>query len=197
MTPSAQVENVMSQIQKLCEGLTEAQMNWRPSPGAWSISECLDHLTVTATTFSKAIEAGVAKAPKAAKREADAALRPPWWGRMFLQILEPPVARFKVKAPPHFQPRAARDSMLVLAEFSKAHTELLQKWPKWAQIDMRRTKVRGVFPVPFPLILVMHVIPTHMRRHLWQARQVTSARGFPQSEAQALTRSKRLAVRSE
>ena len=33
----------------------------------------------------------------------------------------------------------------------------------------------------FPLGDVLHVITAHMRRHLWQARQVTAAAGFPRT----------------
>lgn len=179
MTTRENLEEVSSDFRRFCEGLTDAQMNWRPSAGAWCIAECLDHLTVSAAKFAPAIEVGIAKAPRPAKLGGGAGLRPPWWGRLFLKILEPPVRRFKAKAPPDFAPRPARKGAVVLADFIEAHATLLRKWPDWMQADLRRTQVRGVFPVTFPLVLVLEVIPTHMRRHLWQARQVASAPGFP------------------
>lgn len=180
MTTNAQLENVMNQIRGLCDELTDAQMHWRPSTDAWSVAECVDHLTITARSFGTAIEAGLAKSPQRGDRGVDSTMQqPPWWGGLFLRILEPPVTRLKVKAPPNFQPRLARDAASVLADFVEAHEALLRKWPEWMQADLKRTQVRGPFPIPFPLILVMHIIPTHMRRHLWQARQVTNASGFP------------------
>ena len=31
----------------VANGLDEQQGTWRPSPGAWSVAECLDHLAVS------------------------------------------------------------------------------------------------------------------------------------------------------
>jgi len=158
-------------------------MNWSPAAGAWSIAQCLDHLAITARNFTGAIEAGLK--PTAGRSGPEREIPVPWWGRLFLNILEPPVLRVKVKAPAPFQPQPGRSASLVLSEFLEAHETLRRNWSRWTQADLSRTRVAGPFPFPFPLGLVLHVIPAHMRRHLWQARQVTAAAGFPQTAASA------------
>lgn len=190
MDPQEQLDRVLEETRKLCAGLSEEQMNWSSAEGAWSIAQCLDHLTITTRNFSGAIDAGLKPAADRTSRREDA-IPVPWWGRLFLKILEPPVLRLKVKAPAPFQPQPGRSASLVRSEFFDAHDSLRRNWSRWMEADLRRTKVAGPFPFPFPLGLVLHVIPAHMRRHLWQARQVTAAAGFPRtaaSEPQALYR---------
>lgn len=180
MNPREQMERVLEEARDFCSGLNEEQMNWSPAPGAWSIAQCLDHLTITARKFAEAIDSGL-KPVTAGVSQQEGAIPVPWWGRMFLKILEPPVLRMKVKAPAPFKPQPGRSGSVVLAEFLSAHESLRQNWSRWIQADLKRTKVAGPFPFPFPLGLVLNVIPAHMRRHLWQARQVASAAGFPRN----------------
>src|SRR6185369_17526323 len=46
----------------LTSGLTEAQLNWKPSADQWSIAQCLDHLTVTANEFEKYFQSALQRA---------------------------------------------------------------------------------------------------------------------------------------
>ncbi|MFN7992007.1 MAG: DinB family protein [Bryobacteraceae bacterium] len=184
MNPLEQLDRVLEETRDFCSGLSEEQMNWTSAEGSWSIAQCLDHLTITARNFGAAIDAGLKPAAdQTAKPER--AIPVPWWGRLFLKILEPPVLRLKVKAPAPFQPQPGRSTSLVLSEFLDAHENLRRNWSRWMQADLGRTKVAGPFPFPFPLGLVLHVIPAHMRRHLWQARQVTAAASFPRTAGSA------------
>src|SRR2546423_13557519 len=75
MTPDlendvAQLETIKAEGQALAGGLTEAQFNWRPGEGRWSIAECLQHLNVavsrTLPAFDRAIAEGRAQGKQAA-----------------------------------------------------------------------------------------------------------------------------------
>jgi hypothetical protein len=187
MNPRDQLQQVLEETRAFCSGLSEEQMNWSAQPDSWSIAQCLEHLTITARTFSHAIDSGLRPSKDG---PSSAAIPVPWWGKLFLKILEPPVLRMKVKAPAGLQPQPGREASVVLADFLEVHDGLQRNWPRWMQADLSRTKVDGPFPFPFPLGLVLHVIPTHIRRHLWQARQVAASAGFPRNTLSLLSAAK-------
>ena len=39
-----QMTTVARDVDRLVEGLSESQFNWRPAPEKWSIGECLEHI---------------------------------------------------------------------------------------------------------------------------------------------------------
>ena len=52
----AEIKAADAEAQRLCEGLTEEQLSWRPQPGKWSIAENLAHLNVTTQTYVPSIQ---------------------------------------------------------------------------------------------------------------------------------------------
>jgi hypothetical protein len=45
----------------VADGLSEQQGTWRPSPGAWSVAECLDHLAVSNRVYLAPIVAAASE----------------------------------------------------------------------------------------------------------------------------------------
>lgn len=169
----ADVEAALRDAQALAAGLDDARMNWRPAAGVWSVAEGLDHLTITCRRMMKAMDAGVDELRAKDQRYAGPS-RPSWIGRVFLWILEPPVRKMKAKAPPDFVPKPDRPSHLVLSEFTIAHEELLHRWAELEAWDQNRRVVVSPFDprIRYSIGLTLKIIPAHMRRHLWQAREV-------------------------
>src|SRR5512142_655962 len=58
----SEVAAVSANAQKLCAGLTEEQLSWRPQPGKWSIAENLAHLNVTTQLYVPHIQRAVERA---------------------------------------------------------------------------------------------------------------------------------------
>jgi len=60
-----QLEAIKAEGRAVAAGLTEAQFNCHPSPGRWSIADCLQHLNVgvakTLPAFDRAIAQGRSK----------------------------------------------------------------------------------------------------------------------------------------
>src|SRR5688500_6343629 len=50
---------VEGNIVRLVQPLSEAQVNWRPTDGRWSIAECVAHLTATGRAYVAPIEMAV------------------------------------------------------------------------------------------------------------------------------------------
>jgi hypothetical protein len=57
-------ETNSTRARELVNGLSEAQLNWRPAPEKWSIAQCLDHLTVASSKFDAYFTAALARGRK-------------------------------------------------------------------------------------------------------------------------------------
>jgi len=161
----------INDAQMLFASLTPEEAVARPRPGAWSPSECLDHLTLTAEAFLPLIDAEISRAAK----YGDKPYIPGWLGHWFLrQIDVPETAKTSAfRAPPQFVPKTSRAGSESVAAFVLAHEALLSRIPQLVPLDLRRIRVRSPFAAwtTYPLGLVCYLIPAHCRRHLAQARK--------------------------
>ncbi|HEY0781953.1 MAG TPA: DinB family protein, partial [Thermoanaerobaculia bacterium] len=58
----AQAETVAPAVAALCDGLSQAQLHWRPAPASWSIAHCLDHLRAANESYFPSLRAAIEKA---------------------------------------------------------------------------------------------------------------------------------------
>ena len=54
--------SVKQEATGLMSGLSDAQFNWQPEPGRWSMAGCFDHLNKSAQGFISKIHAAIADA---------------------------------------------------------------------------------------------------------------------------------------
>jgi hypothetical protein len=174
-----QIEAVNEDARGLLAGLSEAQVNWRPTAAHWSIAECLDHLTVTNRELMRPIEAAIEDA-----RSKGLTGRGPFRygiiGNMIVRSMEPP-AKLKFKAPKTFKPRPDQSLEAVAQDFFTMHDELLRLIEAANGMHLARVKVASPVTKLIKLSLGQSfgLIATHDRRHLWQARQVRENPAFP------------------
>lgn len=177
-----QIEAVNKDARDLLAGLSEAQVNWRPTPAHWSIVECLDHLTVTNRELMERIEAAINEA-----RSKGLTARGPFRygiiGNMIVRSMEPPV-KMKFKAPKIFKPRPKLALEAVTQDFFTTQSEILRLIKRANGINLARVKITSPVTKLIKLSLgqAFGLIATHERRHLWQARQVKSNEAFPATE---------------
>ncbi len=172
-----QLEELIAEAELLAGSLTEAQMNWRPEAGRWSVGDCLQHLSMATRNFHGCIEKGVAEARREGWKNAGPA-RMGVMGRVVLWVMEPPVVFAKAKAPAEMVPVVRRKD--VLDDFRVAHRALIAALPEWMEWDVNKTRVESPLVVKYPLGVVLQVIAAHGRRHLWQAGVVKKMDGFPE-----------------
>lgn len=165
----------------LWNGLTDAQFNWRPSADRWSIGDCFAHLNETAGKFVPEIDRTLAKARAEGLTSAEGG----GLGlveRLFLAMNEPP-PKMRVKAPQAFRPPASSQRPLaaVSRDFLAWQDELAVRIGRAEGIDLGRARGRSpVVPlVRWSLRGMFAVLLAHERRHIWQAREVRTARAFP------------------
>jgi hypothetical protein len=174
-----QLEVVREDAKGLVAGLSEAQFNWSPDAGQWSVGQCLEHLNLTARRslplFEQAVDKGLEQGIRSNGPYAYGYL-----SRFFLRVLEPPV-RMRVKAPKGFQPVSALVPEKVMTEFDESH-EFAQSLAKKANgLDLARIRVPSAFSklVKYNLGMAFWILAAHDRRHIWQARQFMADDRFP------------------
>jgi len=57
---SSHMPAVIDDAKSIVAGVSDAQFNWKPSPGRWSVAQCLKHLVLTGIYAANGQEAAVA-----------------------------------------------------------------------------------------------------------------------------------------
>lgn len=159
--------------------LTHEQFTWRPRPDAWSVAECLEHLNVAARLYLPALDEGIAEAIRRGLY-GEGPFRYNWIGRWLVRAQEPPPS-FKVKTPKAFVPAPSRPRQEVMAAFRAYQVQFVDRLRQANGLDLARARVRSpaVSWIRLPLGSAFEMVVAHERRHLWQARNVAAAQGFP------------------
>jgi hypothetical protein len=158
----------------LVAGLAEEQGTWRPQPGSWSITECLDHLTMGNRAYVRAMQESANRA-RARGRFRYRPVKPGWIGQLFARMLEPPPTWWsRLKSPPSIRPRTAPPLGETAAEFLASHADLRAFLCAQADLDLTGIPFSNPFVrgIRFSIATGLHVITAHERRHLWQAWRV-------------------------
>ena len=172
-------EELAAEADALVSPLTDEQFTWRPSPAVWSIAHCIDHLNATARSYLPALDEGIADAIRRGLY-AEGPFHYNWIGRLFVWSLEPP-PRFRSKAPAAFLPAPSRPRADIMAAFHAYQVQFVDRLRQANGLDVARARVSS--PVSswlrIPLGSGFALQIAHERRHLWQARALTSKPGFP------------------
>ena len=187
--PAAHIAEWLEQLRairrdaaELTEGLSDAQLAWRPGPGRWSIAEVVAHLNRAGRPYLDLIAHALAGAR--AQGPPPEPWRPTFIGGMMARSQEPP-PRIRFRAPRIFRPDGdgapPPAGAPELATWRSLHQEMEERIREAAGADLRRARI--VSPVTrlvrmnagdaFALLL------SHERRHLWQIRGIRGTAGFP------------------
>ena len=170
----------------LVAGLSDAQANWQPGPGTgWSVAQCLEHVGIANEVYVSHF-LPVAKRARAAGAGPFRGLHPTWIGRWFAGSMEPP-PRQKTKTFKNLVPPSSIPVARALADYLASHDRFRELVAAAAAVDADRVVTSNPFirAVRMRLSTALLVVPAHERRHLWQARQVLAAPGFPGGHAGA------------
>jgi hypothetical protein len=165
----------------LMSGVSDAQFNWQPAPGRWSMAGCFDHLNKSAADmFLPVIDKAIAHA-RANGMKNNGPFAYPALERWAIKNNDAP-AKMKFKAPNKFQPAPALPVEQVRADFLRLQDELLKRMHDADGLDLQRAKqVWPFWPLKFTLGGLMLMMMSHERRHIHQAREVRQNPGFPSS----------------
>lgn len=178
-----QLDDVQRDANALVAGLSEEDGTWRPSPSAWSVAECLDHLALANREYLDAMSEPCEQARRWRRMRRGPA-KPGFFGGLFIRSLEPPVKYItRQKAPRKIAPPAAPALAAALGAFARAHTDVRIYLRTNADLDLNTIRFPNPFirGLAFSLATGLSVIAAHERRHLWQAWR-------PRRSAEAATR---------
>ena len=174
-----QFEATKREAATLVSGFSDAQLNWSPAPGKWSVGQCLMHLATATDAALPAIDRAIGQAREQNwGRRADP-VRYGWFTRWMTRSMEPPPKRlmksFRIFQPP-VQPLRRDDVLRALGE---SRERLLDRVRQAEEVDFKRAIV--VSPVSrlirIPLGGYFAFLAAHDRRHLYQAQQVKAVPG--------------------
>ena len=163
---------------KQFSGLSEAQINWKPSEEKWSIGECIDHLVVTHKLYNSKI--------KEHQRlfedfgEGSFKFKHTFSGRMILKYVDPNSTTrsktFKV-----FKPTMRQINTNIIRSFCEEVESMISFAEKLHGVDLRKIKISS----PLTKLLRMNVGDVllinlyHDKRHLNQAEKILNETNFP------------------
>jgi len=163
----------------LFDGLSSAQLAWRPTPERWGLADICSHLAIMMDQYLPAVDESIRRG------HADAAYSDrPFQGstisRMLIWSMEPPV-RVRLKTPKAMHPRPAANAEQALQAYRTSQSAFELRLERAAGLDLAHVRVRHplVTPVRLALGTVLAILLAHERRHLWQATAVRNDVALP------------------
>ena len=180
-TVIAEAQRNAEEARRVVRGLSDAQLNWKPSPDKWSIAQCLEHLTAASGGFNPYFVEALARGRQRFAAASPPTYQPSFMGRWLIKHVEPESPR-KLRAPKIFKPSTS-NVQNALDNFLEQQKAFLEFVAETNGIDYNRTRLRSpVTPlVRYSLADAFVVTVVHGQRHLAQARRVREMAGFPKS----------------
>ena len=153
--------------------LTEAQLNWKPSPDQWSIAQCLEHLAVATRGFDPYFVAALKRAQSKSPTANPPAYQPTKMGGWLARHVAPDSPR-KLRAPKRFRPADASAIHGSLQMFLDEQQNFIDFVGQCHGVDYNKTRLRSpITPlVRYSLADAFVITVVHAQRHLAQARRV-------------------------
>jgi hypothetical protein len=163
--------------ESVARGLSPAQLNWQPRPGAWSIGQCLEHLSAGNEILVPVLSAALGEYPH---RPVDQ-ITLGWFSRWFIRtFIGPNPGGTRARAPKKIQP-ARQVQPRILERFLQSTQAARTLVRQASNYDVNRIRYRNPF-IPLLRFTVgagLQIISEHEARHLLQAEAVRQATGFP------------------
>lgn len=159
-------------MMKVIKGLSEEQLNYKPSADSWSVAECVKHIALSEQNiWASLVDAGLATGSDPSKRSTVSMN-----DEQLMGLIESREQKVKTLAP--FEPSAKPEPLKkVLKEFKTLRSEHI-KFTKKSTDDLRNRYGQ----LPFGTIDVYQAIifmSGHTKRHTDQMREVMASAGFP------------------
>ncbi|HQU58370.1 MAG: DinB family protein [Phaeodactylibacter sp.] len=175
----ARIERASVEAEKLFGQLTEAQLNWKPSPQQWSIGQCLEHLIWSNRLYFPQLKELAGNTKKYSFWER----LPLWhrfWGWLLLRSITPE-PKAKMKAPKVFEPHQNAIVPEIVQIFKVHNQQVVQHIRNTRNLDFDRPHITSPAAsfITYSLRDAFTILANHEERHLLQARRVMEMEGFP------------------
>jgi uncharacterized damage-inducible protein DinB len=160
------LEKTRDGVADAVNGLSNAQLKFKPAPDRWSISEVLEHIALVEDGIFQNVSEKIMNAPAGAADKADA-----------LVPAALPDRSHKAKAPPEFVPTGRWTGAEALDHFQKSREKtisFLQSTP-----DLRQHVVDSPLGQPLDAYEWLLFMGGHSERHTKQILEVKADPNFP------------------
>lgn len=169
------LESTLQTLSKSVEGLSEAQLNFKPDTGRWSIKECVYHLALSETNIWAWMQ-GIMAAPANPDKRAGIKMT----DDQLLAGIEDRSRKIKTSEP--FEPKNAKwatkdEALAFLKAERQKHIDYLS-----SSSDDFRNHVAEQGPVgPMDAYQILLLMSQHTIRHTKQIEEVKASPGYPAS----------------
>ena len=167
------LEETRDHMMSVLDGLSEEQLNFKPTENSWSIAECAEHLAISENAFEGFIKKAVAAGPNPALKDS-VKLKD---NELFGIITD---RSSKVKTAEPFEPSGKfgshEETVNAFLEKRAKHIEYV----KTTEDDLRN---RFSNDLPFGTVdgyQIVIFISGHTKRHVLQMEEVMNSREFPE-----------------
>jgi hypothetical protein len=163
----------------LLDGLSAAQLEWRPAPDRWSLGDICGHLATTTELYLHEMDPAIARAHMDAMYSER-----PFTGsllsRLVVWYFEPPI-RIRMRTFRMLEPSPSEAGPDARQRYRTSQRDLELRLERAAGLDLSHVRVRlpELKQVRFALGAVIALLLAHERRHLWQATVVRQDPQFP------------------
>ncbi len=173
----AELDAADKRVRALFTGISEEQLNWHPRPGAWSVGQCLEHLSITNELYLSSMSASLRGKPYGMVKEIELG----WFARWFItSFVEPSSNTKKARAPKKIVP-GSRVDLSILDRFLRSNENAREMIRSASGYDVNRIRFNNPFLplVRFTVGTGLEAMCKHQHRHLLQAERVMNSPEFP------------------
>jgi DinB superfamily len=156
------------------KGLSDAQLNFKPAPDRWSISDCVKHIATTEMFLWKMTDSALKQPADAAKRSAVKVT-----DDQVLQMVESRAQKIKTSPPLEPQNSSFKSCPDALSSFYDSR-KMLTDFVTTTSDDMRDHVVTLPF-ASFDSYQMLLFIAAHSNRHTQQIDEVKADPNFPKN----------------
>ena len=156
------------------KGLSSEQLNWRPRPDAWSVGQCLKHLTITNEIYLPAISNALEGRQSSAVHEITLSRFSRWFIRNYIA---PNPGGARARAPRKIQP-AKQVGPAILEAFLRSNQTVRELVERASAYNVNLIRFQNPF-IPLLRFTVgtgLEIVTQHQSRHLLQAEAVLTGR---------------------
>jgi len=165
--------------EQLARPLSGEQLNWSPTPGAWSIGQCLQHLLTGNEVVLPAIAISLDGRQQRPVREVTLS----WFSRWFIRNYIAPISDSggtRARAPKKIRPGSHVESSVLdnLLRSNQVARELISRASAY---DVNHIRYKNPFIplVRFTVGTGLEILSKHQSRHLLQGERVRQSPDFP------------------
>lgn len=173
-------EAFLSEIKKLNE-LSDDQLNWKPAEDLWSISECVEHLSITNKLYYYEIEKQSSEKQITCKDD-EIPVKHSFFGKLIIKAVDPSNIE-KIRTFPVFQPSKSFITKDSIAKLSEVQKSLISMISSSVNLNTNRYSISSPASklIRINLSDVLEIIRLHNKRHLIQIEKILTNDKFPKN----------------